>query len=98
MYVLVIAFGFEVAVAFALVVAVVLIVEHAVNTEVLDRVDVISVVELEEVDVTSVVELEEEVALKVMLEVVEATTLDEELEEVDRGPVFLYRSSLGKQN
>jgi hypothetical protein len=98
LYVLVIAFGFEVAVAFALVVAVVLIVEHAVNTEVLDRVDVISVVELEEVDVTSVVELEEEVALKVMLEVVEATTLDEELEEVDRGPVFLYRSSLGKQN
>lgn len=98
MYVLVIAFGFEVAVAFALVVAVVLIVEHAVNTEVLDRVDVISVVELEEVDVTSVVELEEEVALKVMLEVVEATTLDEELEETDRGPVFLYRSSLGKQN
>jgi hypothetical protein len=96
LYVLVIAFGFEVAVAFALVVAVVLIVEHAVNTEVLDRVDVISVVELEEVDVTSVVELEEEVALKVMLE--EATTLDEELEEVDRGPVFLYRSSLGKQN
>lgn len=97
------------AVAFALVVAVVLIVEHAVNTEVLDRVDVISVVELEEVDVTSVVELEEvdvtsvveieeDVALKVMLEVVEATTLDEELEEVDRGPVFLYRSSLGKQN
>jgi MFS superfamily sulfate permease-like transporter len=87
LYVLVIAFGFEVAVAFALVVAVVLIVEHAVNTEVLDR-----------VDVTSVVELEEEVALKVMLEVVEATTLDEELEETDRGPVFLYRSSLGKQN
>jgi hypothetical protein len=87
LYVLVIAFGFEVAVAFALVVAVVLIVEHAVNTEVLDRVDVISVVELEE-----------EVALKVMLEVVEATTLDEELEEVDRGPVFLYRSSLGKQH
>jgi hypothetical protein len=98
LYVLVIAFGFEVAVAFALVVAVVLIVEHAVNTEVLDRVDVISVVELEEVDVTSVVEIEEDVALKVMLEVVEATTLDEELEEVDRGPVFLYRSSLGKQN
>jgi MFS superfamily sulfate permease-like transporter len=87
LYVLVIAFGFEVAVAFALVVAVVLIVEHAVNTEVLDRVDVISVVELEE-----------EVALKVMLEVVEATTLDEELEEADRGPVFLYRSSLRNQN
>lgn len=87
LYVLVIAFGFEVAVAFALVVAVVLIVEHAVNTEVVDRVDVISVVELEE-----------EVALKVMLEVVEAMTLDEELEEADRGPVFLYRSSLEKQN
>jgi hypothetical protein len=54
-------------------------------------------VELEEVDVTSVVELEE-VALEVMLEVLEATALDEELEETDKGPVFLYRSSLGKQN
>lgn len=40
--------GFEVAVALALVVAVVLIVEHAVNTDVLDVVDVTSVVWLEE--------------------------------------------------
>jgi hypothetical protein len=92
LYVLVIAFGFEVAVALALVVAVVLIVEHAVKTDVLDSVDVISVVELEDEVVT--LELEDEVvALELVddvtvLEVVEDTTLDEELDETDRGPVF----------
>jgi hypothetical protein len=59
LYVLVIAFGFDVAVGFALVVAVVLIVEHAVNAEVLESVDVTSVVTLEDVAVTLTEELDE---------------------------------------
>lgn len=83
LYVLVIAFGFEVAVALALVVAVVLIVEHAVKTDVLDSVDVTSVVELEDEGVT--LGLVDDVTV---LEVVDDTTLDEELDETDRGPVF----------
>jgi hypothetical protein len=93
--VLITAFGFEVAVALALVVAVDLIVEQAENTDVLDVVDVTSVVELSAVELGEekvTVELVDnwllELELVTMLEVVEDKTLDEELGETGKGPVF----------
>jgi len=127
--VLITAFGFEVAVALALVVAVDLIVEQAENTDVLDVVDVTSVVELSAVELGEekvtvklvdnwllelelvtmlevvgdnwLLELELvtmlevvggnwllELELVTMLEVVEDKTLDEELGETGKGPVF----------
>jgi hypothetical protein len=56
-----------------------LIVEHALNVEVLDSVEVVKVVELEVVEV-----------VLWLLEVVDDTTLEEELEEATKegGPVF----------
>jgi hypothetical protein len=93
--VLITAFGFEVAVAWALVVAVDVIVEQAENTDVLDVVDVTNVVELSAVELGEekvTVELVDnwllELELVTMLEVVEDKTLDEELDETSKGPVF----------
>ena len=112
-YVLSIGFAFTVDVAWALVVEVVLIVEHAVKIGVLDVVILLDVVAMLDVVDVTIFELEvgaialelaanwldvkeirvlEVVEETTTLEVVEEATLDEE--EV-RGPVFLYKSSLG---
>jgi hypothetical protein len=88
-YVLRIGFGFEVALALALVAAVVLIEEHAVNTDVQNRVDVTSAVDFEDPEVIPelsdnwLVELED----VTMLEVVDDMMLGEDL-DADRAPVF----------
>jgi hypothetical protein len=82
LYVLRSGLGFEVAVAWTLVLVVVLIDEHAVNTDLLDRVEVTSVVELDE-EVTRKLEEDvedEELTLKLEEDV---ALLDEELELED---------------
>jgi hypothetical protein len=87
LYVLRSGFAFEVAVALALVVAVVLIVEHAVNTDVLDRVDVTSVVELEDEEVTLELE-DEEVVLELEDEEVTLELVDTRLVELEDDTVL----------
>jgi len=94
----VLSIGAAFAVAVGLPVAVVLIVEHAVNGFVL-----VVLVLVDEVDVTNFVELDEgtlveslvDVEVFIVLEVAEEITIDDELGVTAGGPVFIYRSSLG---
>jgi hypothetical protein len=83
LYVLRIAFGFEVAVALALDVAVVLIGEQAMGVDVLERTDVTSISEPDDED--GKLELVDNLLLELVaderLEVVEDTSLVEELNE-----------------